>query len=75
MVKHRRNQLYLSLVRSHLEYGSQVWDPHLSKDRCASEKVQKFSCKFTTSKWDSSYKELLCLMDLSLSRTDDSNQN
>ena len=25
--------LYLSLVRTHLEYACQVWDPHLSKDR------------------------------------------
>ena len=57
-------QLYLSLVRPHLEYASQVWDPHLSKDRCALEKVQKFACKLATSKWDSSYEELLSLMDL-----------
>ena len=25
-------QLYLSLVRPHLEYKSDVWDPHLQKD-------------------------------------------
>ena len=25
-------QLYLSLLRPYLEYGSQVWDPHLQKD-------------------------------------------
>ena len=29
---HALLQLYLSLVRPHLEYGSQVWDPHLQKD-------------------------------------------
>ena len=26
-------QLYLSLVRPHLEYGCHVWDPHLQKDK------------------------------------------
>ena len=47
-------QLYLSLVQPHLEYASQVWDPYLSKDKDALEKVQKFACKLATSKWDSS---------------------
>ena len=57
-------QLYLSLVRPHLEYACQVWDPHLSKDTNALEKVQKFACKLATAKWDSSYEELLILMEL-----------
>ena len=57
-------QLYISLVRPHLEYACQVWDPHLSKDRNALEKVQKFACKLATSRWDSSYEELLDLLDL-----------
>ena len=57
-------QLYLSLMRPHLEYACQVWDPHLSKDMNALEKVQKFACKLATSKWDSSYNELLSFLDL-----------
>ena len=42
----------------------QVWDPHLSKDMNALEKVQKFACKLATSKWDSSYNKLLSFLDL-----------
>ena len=68
MVEHHAQeslrQLYLSLVRPHLEYASQVWDPHLSKDRSTLEKVQKFACKLATSKWNSRYEELLSLMDI-----------
>ena len=33
-------QLHISLVRPHLEYGSQVWDPHLAKDKMSLENVQ-----------------------------------
>ena len=43
---------------------SSIWDPHLSKDENALEKVQKFACKLATSKWDSSYNELLSLLNL-----------
>ncbi len=35
-------KLFLSLVRPHLEYRSQVWHPHLIKDKNALESVQKF---------------------------------
>ena len=38
---HALLQLYLSLVRPHLEYGSQVWDPHLQKDINQLERMQK----------------------------------
>ena len=57
-------QLYLSLVRPHMEYACQVWDPHLAKDKKAIEDVQKFALKVVTSKWDSSYDELLELAKL-----------
>ena len=32
-------QLYLALVQSHLDYTSQVWDPHLIRDKAKLEKV------------------------------------
>ena len=63
-------QLYLSLVRPHLEYACQVWDPHLAGDNKAIESVQKFALKLATAKWDKSYNELLDLAELKLSRTD-----
>ncbi len=34
-------QLYLSIVRPHLEYASSLWDPHMSKDITALESVQR----------------------------------
>ena len=34
-------QLYLTLVRPHLDYGCQVWDLHLMRDKA---KVQTFAC-------------------------------
>ncbi len=33
-------QLYISLVRPHLEYGCAVWDPHTHKDIEALEKFR-----------------------------------
>ena len=52
-------QLYLSLVRPHIEYGCQVWDPHLAKDKKALEDVQKFGLRLAFHRWDASYNELL----------------
>ena len=57
-------QLYLSLVRPHLDYASQVWDLYLLKDKTALEKIQKYACKSATSNWESGYEELLSLMEL-----------
>ena len=57
-------QLYVSLVRPHLEYACPVWAPHLVKDVRAIEDVQKFACKMATHNWNSSYQDLLQLTEL-----------
>ena len=41
-------QLYISIVRPHLEYAAPLWDPHLQKDCDTLENVQKFVCKMAT---------------------------
>ena len=52
-------QLYLSIVRPHLEYATQVWSPYMHKDIMMLERTQLFACKMCTRTWDSSYDELL----------------
>ena len=54
-------QLYLSLVRPHLDYAASIWSPHMKKDM---ENVQKFALRMATRNWDSSYQDLLELVDL-----------
>ena len=41
-----RKSAYIALVRSTLEYGSVVWDPHLQKDIDKLEKVQRKAARF-----------------------------
>ena len=57
-------QLYLLLVRPHIEYGCQVRDSHLAKDQKALEDVQKFGLRLASHRWDASYNALLDLFDL-----------
>ena len=52
-------QLYLSLVRPHLEYACQIWDSHLIKDKKNLEGVQKFGLKLASHQWDCSCEDLL----------------
>ena len=48
-------QLYISLVRPHLEYAAQVWDPYLQGDINRLEAVQKFALKLISRRWDLGY--------------------
>ena len=44
-------QYYLSFIRPHLEYGCEVWDPHLVKDINALEGVQRFASRICSKQW------------------------
>ena len=57
-------QLYISLVRPHLEYACTVWDPHTRKDKESLERVQKFACRLATKRWDAGCNELYDLLNL-----------
>ena len=60
-------KLYIFLVRPHLEYASQVWNPHLQKDVLMLESVQKFALKICLKEWHLPYHDCLiqcCLPDL-----------
>ena len=51
-------QLYLSLVRPHLEYAAQLWDPYMQNDIDKFESVQKFALKLATYQWDANYNKV-----------------
>ena len=57
-------QLYISLVRPHLEYASQIWDPYLQGDADRLEAVQKFALKVISRQWDLSYEQLVSITDI-----------
>ena len=46
-------KLYTYLVRPHLEYGIEEWNPYLQKDIAALENVQKFALRVCFKKWSS----------------------
>ena len=54
----------VSLVRPHLEYASDVWDPYFQKDTTLIENVQKFHLRICAKQWDLGYNELLTLQSL-----------
>ena len=41
-----KEQSYIALVRSVLEYGAAVWDPHLAQDINSLEKIQRKAARF-----------------------------
>ena len=60
-----KKQLYLSLVRSQLTYGSQVWRPMFIKHITALEQIQRRATKFILgSNSGKSYKERLISLNL-----------
>ena len=52
-------RIYEALVRPHVEYAAQVWDPHLQKDKILLEGVQKYALRICSKQWHLSYDELL----------------
>ena len=56
--------LYLSLVRSNLLFGSQVWRPSLLKDIKALENIQRRATKFILNGYSSSYRTRLISLHL-----------
>ena len=57
-------QMYLTLVRPHLEYASQVWNTSKIGEIDSFEKVQKFTLRVYSKQWNSGYDELLQLFSL-----------
>ena len=52
-------KLYTALVRPHLEYAAQVWNPYQEKDIQCLEKVQKFALRMCAKDYHASYQDLL----------------
>ena len=57
-------QLYVSIVRPHLEYAAPVWNPHVKKMIILLENVQRRATKLLTSLKDLPYKDRLKKMNL-----------
>ena len=53
------SKLYVALVRPHLEYATQVWNPHLTKDINCLEKDQKFALRICSKNYHEPCQNLL----------------
>ena len=53
-------KLYTALVRPHLEYAAQVWNPYQKKDIQCLEKVQKFALRMCAKDYHASY-QMFCI--------------
>ena len=56
--------LYISLVRSHLMYCSQIWRPHLIHDIILIEKIQHRATKYILNDYSSCYRTRLIKLSL-----------
>ena len=54
-------ELYTALVRPHLEYACEVWNPHLQKERDQLERVQKYGLRMCSKQWNAGYTDILSL--------------
>ena len=61
---HLKKHLYLSLVRSHLTYCSQIWRPRHLKDILCLERIQRRATKYILSDSHSDYKSRLISLQL-----------
>ena len=59
-----KKQLYIMLVRSHLLYCSQLWNPRLVKDIINMERIQRRSTKYILNDYTSDYKTRLLKLKL-----------
>ena len=56
--------LYTSLVRPHLDYASNIWNPYLLEDMCTIEKLQRRATKLIPSLKQCTYQERLSALNL-----------
>ena len=50
-----KEQAYISLVRSSMEYSATVWNPYLQKDIDNLHKIEKRAARFITNKYSNTY--------------------
>ena len=59
-----RKKLYISLIRSQLVYGSQLWRPMHIKDIRKLEQMQRRATKFILGDWQNDYKSRLLKLEI-----------